>query len=133
MIRKLLFISLLLYTLPALSAIIQRTITIDAGLSGGGTGDWTAATDITSNPGQFSTDEEGDKKTGSAADLDYQIDNTGRDLKTFAYTYDSNFLYFWVERYASTKNTTDWWFFMDSSGSGPDGLMQSGEPLLRVS
>lgn len=133
MIRKLLFISLLLYTLPALSAIIQRSITIDAGLSGGGTGDWTAATDITSNPGQFSTDEEGDKKTGSAADLDYQIDNTGRDLKTFAYTYDSNFLYFWVERYASTKNTTDWWFFMDSSGSGPDGLMQSGEPLLRVS
>jgi len=38
MIRKLLFISLLLYTLPALSAIIQRTITIDASLSGGGSG-----------------------------------------------------------------------------------------------
>jgi len=133
MIRKLLFISLLLYTLPAPSAIIQRAITVDAALSGGGTAEWTAATDITSNPGQYSTDEEGDKKNGSAADLDYQIDNTGRDLKTFAYTFDSNFLYFWVERYASTKNTTDWWFFMDSGGSGPDGLMQSGEPLLRVS
>lgn len=128
MIRKLLLISLLLYTLPALSAIIQRPITID-----GNTGDWTTATDITSNPGQFATDEEGDKKTGSAADLDYQIDNTGRDLKKFAYTFDNSFLYFWVERYASTKNTTDWWFFMDSSGSGPDGLMQSGESLLRVS
>jgi hypothetical protein len=128
MIRKLLFISLLLYTLPALSATILRTIAID-----GDTGDWTTATDITGNPGQFATDEEGDKKTGSAADLDYQIDNTGRDLKKFAYTYDNSFLYFWVERYASTKNTTDWWFFMDSGGSGPDGLMQSGELLLRVS
>lgn len=128
MTRKLLFLSLLLYTLPALSATILRTITID-----GDTSDWTSATDITGNPGQFATDEEGDKKTGSAADLDYQIDNTGRDLKTFAYTYDTNFLYFWVERYASTKNTTDWWFFMDSGGSGPDGLMQSGELLLRVS
>jgi uncharacterized repeat protein (TIGR01451 family) len=128
MTRKLLFLSLLLYTLPALSATILRTITID-----GDTSDWTTATDITDNPGQFATDEEGDKKTGSAADLDYQIDNTGRDLKTFAYTYDTNFLYFWVERYASTQNTTDWWFFMDSGGSGPDGLMQSGELLLRVS
>jgi len=128
MIRKLLFLCLLLYTLPALSADILRTINID-----GDTSDWIAPTDITSNPGQFATDEEGDKKTGSAADLDYQIDNTGRDLKTFTYTYDTNFLYFWVERYASTQNTTDWWFFMDSSGSGPDGLMQSGELLLRVS
>ena len=128
MIRKLLFLSLLLYTLPALSADILRTITID-----GNTSDWTTPTDITSNPGQFSTDAEGDKQTGSAADLDYQIDSTGRDLKTFAYTYNSSFLYFWVERYASTQNTTDWWFFMDAGGSGPDGLMQSGEPLLRVS
>jgi uncharacterized repeat protein (TIGR01451 family) len=128
MIHKLLFLCLLLYTLPALSADILRTITID-----GNTSDWTTPTDITGNPGQFSTDAEGDKKTGSAADLDYTIDNTGRDLRTFAYSYDSSFLYFWVERYASTKNITDWWFFMDTSGSGPDGLLQSGEPLLRVS
>ena len=87
MIRKLLFLSLLLYALPALSANILRTITID-----GNTSDWTTPTDVTSNPGQFSTDAEGDKKTGSAADLDYQIDNTGRDLRTFAYTYDASFL-----------------------------------------
>ena len=133
MIRKLLFISLLLYTLPALSAVIQRSITIDAGLSGGGTGDWKTPSDITANAGQFSTDAEGDKQTGTAADLDYQIDSTGRDLKTFAYTYDSAFLYLWVERFASTSNTTDWWFFFDSSGGAPDGLLQSGEKLLRVS
>jgi uncharacterized repeat protein (TIGR01451 family) len=133
MTRKLLFISLLLYTLPGLSDVIQRSITIDAGLSGGGTGDWKTPSDITANPGQFSTDAEGDKQTGTAADLDYQIDSTGRDLRSFAYTYDSIFLYLWVERFASTSNTTDWWFFFDSSGGAPDGLLQSGEKLLRVS
>jgi uncharacterized repeat protein (TIGR01451 family) len=133
MIRKLLFTALLAISLPALSATIQRTVTIDAALSGGGTSDWKTPTDITTNTGQFSTDAEGDKQTGSAADLDYQIDSTGRDLKTFAYTYDNNFLYFWIERFASTSNTTDWWFYIDNSGGGPDGLMQSGEKLLRVS
>ena len=133
MIRKLLLTSLLLYTLPALSAIIQRTITIDAALSGGGTSDWKTPADITSNSGQFSTDAEGDKQTGTAADLDYKINSTGRDLKSFAFTFDSSFLYLWIERFASTSNTTDWWFFMDTSGGAPNGLMQTGEPLLRVS
>jgi len=133
MIRKLLFVSLLLYTLPALPAVIQRTITVDAGLSGGGTSDWKTPTDITTNAGQFSSDAEGDKQTGTAADLDYQIDSNGRDLESFAYTYDSAFLYMWIERFASISNTTDWWFFFDSSGGAPDGLMQSGEKLLRVS
>lgn len=133
MIRKFLFISLLLYTLPALSVVIQRTITIDAGLSGGNTSDWKTPSDITANPGQFSIDAEGDKQTGTAADLDYQIDSTGRDLRSFAYTYDSAFLYLWVERFASTSNTTDWWFYFDSAGGAPDGLLQSGEKLLRVS
>jgi uncharacterized repeat protein (TIGR01451 family) len=131
--RGLLLISLVVYTLPALPAVIQRTITIDASLPGGGTSDWKTPTDITGNPGQFSSDSEGDKQTGTAADLDYQIDSNGRDLKTFAYTYDSTYLYLWVERFASTSNTTDWWFFLDTGGGGPDGLMQSGEPLLRVS
>ena len=133
MTRKLLFISLMLYTLPALSAVIQRTITIDAGLSSGGTSDWKTPTDITANAGQFSSDAEGDKQTGTAADLDFPIDSTGRDLKTFAYSYDSAFLYLWVGRFASTSNTTDWWFFFDSGGGTPNGLMQSGEQLLRVS
>jgi hypothetical protein len=73
MIRKLLFTGLLVFALPALPAIIQRTITIDAGLSGGGTSDWKTPTDITTNTGQFSSDAEGDKQTGSAADLDYEI------------------------------------------------------------
>ena len=133
MIRKLLLTGLLALSLPTQSATIQRTITIDAALPGGGTGDWKAPTDITGNPGQYSTDAEGDKQTGTAADLDYRIDSTGRDLKTFAYTYDNNFLYFWIERFASTSNTTDWWFYIDNNGGGPDGLMQSGEKLLRVS
>jgi len=128
MIRKLLFLSLLFFTLPASSAVILRTITIDGIIT-----DWTAPTDITSNPGQFSTDAAGGKKLSSSTDLDYPVDSTGRDLRAFAYTYDSNFLYFWVKRTASTSDTTEWWFFMDSGGSGPNGLMQSGELLLRVS
>jgi len=35
----------------------------------------------------------------------------------------------WVERYASTKNFTDWWFYIDTDN---DGLMESTDKLLRV-
>lgn len=85
------------------------------------------------NPGQYSTDLE-----SGTGDLDEPLTSTGRDLKKFSFTWDATYLYFYVERYASTSNITDWWFYIDSStagvaGTDPDGLMQSGEKLLRVS
>ena len=97
-----------------LSAIIQQPIIIDGDMS-----DWTAPADITNNPGQSSTDGE---SLDITTDLDYPVQGTGRDLKGFSFTYDATNLYMWVERYASTNNKTDWWFYIDTDN---DGLMES--------
>jgi uncharacterized repeat protein (TIGR01451 family) len=124
----------LLPVTQAESAIISRTITIDGNMD-----DWRgvspAGVDITTNSGQFATDEEGDGTTGSAADRDYIVQGTGRDLEGFSYTYDSTNLYMWVKRYASTSNQTDWWFYIDVNNNG---RMESAaglptDKLLRVS
>ena len=53
------------------SAIIQQPITIDGNMN-----DWKSPADITSNPGQFSSDAEGDATTGSSADLDFPVQGT---------------------------------------------------------
>jgi len=117
------------------AAFIERTITVDGDMS-----DWydtgaayTPPGDITSNTGQFSEDAQ----DGSGNDLDEPLSNTGRDLKKFSFTWDSTNLYFYVERYASESNVTDWWFFIDSTtggvaGTDPDGFMQDGEKVLRI-
>ena len=118
----------------ALSVTISRTITIDGNMD-----DWKGVSpvgqDITTNSGQFATDEEGDGTTGSTADRDYIVQGTGRDLEGFSYTYDADNLYMWVKRYASTNNQTDWWFYIDTNNNG---LMESAagtltDKLLRVS
>ncbi|WP_455200560.1 hypothetical protein [Kaarinaea lacus] len=101
---------------------IQRTITVDGTMT-----DWTTPTDITNNPGQFSND--GQDGNTPADDLDDPLKSTGRDLKKFSFTWDNTYVYFYVERWASSTNVTDWWFFIDSSA---DGNMQSGEKVLRI-
>jgi uncharacterized repeat protein (TIGR01451 family) len=107
------------------AAYIQRTITIDGDMS-----DWyNAATsdcnslDITCNTNQYSTDAQ----TG-AGDAD-TVGSTGRDLKKFSYTWDSTYIYFYVERWASSTNVNDWWFYLDTNA---DGLLQSGEKVFHV-
>jgi len=106
------------------SATISRTIDIDGDMS-----DWHNLPDITTNTGQYSTDAEGSAATGSDLDRDFEVQGTGRDLERFSFTYDSINLYMWVERYASTKNFTDWWFYIDTDN---DGVMESTDKLLRV-
>jgi uncharacterized repeat protein (TIGR01451 family) len=128
MLAFVVLVGALLPVTQVLSATIQRTITIDGSMT-----DWTLPTDITTNPGQFASDAEGSSGTGSPADLDYVVQGTGRDLEGFSFTYDTTNLYMWVERYASTNNFTDWWFYIDTDN---DGLMESTgghtDRLLRV-
>jgi uncharacterized repeat protein (TIGR01451 family) len=121
------------------AAYINRTITMDGDMT-----DWydtdantyDPAGDITNNTGQFSEDA----TSGSTSPLerDGSLTSTGRDLRKFSFTYDNTNLYFYVERWASSTNITDWWFYMDTTtggvaGTDPDGLLQSGEKILRVS
>jgi len=134
MLRWLGWLVLLLAPVWGYSAAIQRTITIDGVFS-----DWTSPTNILTNSGQFSTDGDGtcpgstdndaynngDPATGTCDGLS----GTGRDLKEFAFTWDNDNLYLYVERFASESNVTDWWFYIDADN---DGLMESSDILFRV-
>lgn len=117
---------------------VSRSITIDGTMT-----DWTAPTDITSNPGQFSTDGDGSvcPQPASGYDADADPDGPagpaacnvlnpgGRDLARFAYTWDNSNLYFYVERAAASSNVTDWFFYMDL---GNDGFMGASDLVLRI-
>ncbi|WP_455217346.1 hypothetical protein, partial [Kaarinaea lacus] len=115
------------FTQAAQAAYIQRTITIDGSMN-----DWydtpptyTPGGDITTNtnPYQYSDDAQ----TG-LGDLD-TVGSTGRDLRKFSFTWDATYLYFYVERWASTTNVTDWWFYIDIDA---DGQMELNEKVFRV-
>jgi len=117
--------------LSAQAAYIERTIVVDGNMS-----DWyddvlpspyTPTGDITNNSGQFS--EDGRDGSLPVDDLDDPIANTGRDLRKFSFTWDATYLYFYVERWASTNNITDWWFYMDANA---DGVMETDEPVLHI-
>jgi uncharacterized repeat protein (TIGR01451 family) len=104
--------------LPASEAAVLRTITVDGDMS-----DWV---DVLADPYQTSIDGPRD----GLIDLDAPVPSTGRDLTAFAWTYDANFFYLYVERVGSSSNRQIFWFYMDTD---EDGLMQTGEPLVRVS
>ena len=123
--QVLLIAGLTLTTHAAHAALISRTITVDGDMS-----DWTAATNILTNPGQFSTDCEGTIAPASGGcDLDYLVQSTGRDLELFSFTWDTSNMYLFVERYASTSNATDWWFYLDTDSSG---TQNDNEPVVHV-
>jgi len=63
-------------------SLISRTITIDGDMS-----DWRAAPSILDNPAQYSKDCRGTE----ACDLN-NPQSTGRDLRTFAFTWDDQYL-----------------------------------------
>lgn len=140
----------------AQASIVQRTITID-GQFGDWDGtkaiavppnvDSSPGTNITTNPGQYSADAAENATnptppTGQSSCLDKDasykttptpncgLQSTGRDLQYFSYTFTPTRLYVYVQRYASTTNATDWYFYLDANG---DGLMKTGERVLGVS
>jgi uncharacterized repeat protein (TIGR01451 family) len=95
--------------------------------------DWSTATDVTNNSGQFSLDEQFESPcpaTPNDLDCSSSAAGVGRDLRKFAYTWDSTNLYMYVERYSSSTSANDWWFYIDSDA---DGVMETGEVVLNVS
>jgi uncharacterized repeat protein (TIGR01451 family) len=94
--------------------------------------DWGTVTDVISNPGQFTTDNQFQSPCpATPADLDCSASaaGVGRDLRRFSYTWDSTNLYMYVERFTSSTSKNDWWFYIDSDN---DGLMETGETVLNV-
>lgn len=107
------------------AVIIPRTIVIDGDFA-----DWMALDQ--NNDGDTDDAGEGDILTNAQQSSSDPNDNpspTGRDLRAFAFTFDDDYLYMFVERYASTSNNTDWWFYIDLDA---DGTMDTGEKVLQV-
>ena len=97
-------------------AAVLRTITIDGDIS-----DWT---DVLADPTQTALDG----PAGALADRDAPVPTTGRDLTTFAWTFDENYLYLLAGRVASASNIQRFWFYLDLN---EDGLLRD-EPVLLV-
>lgn len=102
---------------PSVHAQILTTIAVDGDMA-----DWAA---VLADPFQTAYD-------GPAAgllDLDAPVPSTGRDLTTFAWTYDATHLYFYVGRVASSSNVQRFWFYIDTDD---DDRMETGEPVVSV-
>lgn len=70
-----------------------------------------------------------DGPANSLADRDAPVQSTGRNLTHFAYTYDSNNVYLFTERFGSASNTQSFVYYADVDF---DGLMETGEPVIGV-
>ncbi len=103
--------------LPGRAAVLQ-SIDID-----GDTADWSA---VLTDPLQTAQDG----PSGGLLDLDAPVPSTGRDLMTFAWTYDTTYLYLYVRRVASASNRQRFWFYVDADA---DGLLRSGDAVLGIS
>lgn len=102
----------------AARAIVLKTIVVDGDMS-----DWAP---VLADPSQHALDG----PAGGLADRDAPVGTTGRDLTSFAWTWDSAYLYFYVSRVASDANRQRWWFYLDTN---EDGLMSTGEYVVGVS
>jgi len=100
------------------AAQVLTTIAIDGNMS-----DWSA---VLADP--FQTAHDGPYP--GYGDLDAPVPSTGRDLTTFAWTYDPAYLHFYVARVASSSNRQRFWFYLDID---EDDRMETGEPVVQVS
>ncbi|HET8729588.1 MAG TPA: DUF11 domain-containing protein [Moraxellaceae bacterium] len=109
------------------AALINRTITLDGTFTDwdGTGGTYNPAGNILTNSGQVSTD----CQSGTSCEKDGSLSSTGRDLKSFAFTWDNTYLYFYLERWDNSNNVTDWWFYMDTNGNQK---METGEKVLHI-
>lgn len=92
------------------------TITIDGDMS-----DWTA---VRMDPDNVILDG----PAGGLQDADSPSD-PALDLVEFAYTWDGTYLYLYVRRASRDPGILYFWFFVDGNN---DGVLQSGEPVMRV-
>lgn len=103
-----------------------KTIAID-----GDPSDWA---EVLTNPLQVTLDGDGssmppEQCSSLSTDRDCPVGSKGRDLNTFAWTFDSTYIYIYQTRFGSTSNTQDFWFYMDVNG---DQLMGDTDFVLHV-
>lgn len=114
------FAIFLTFTPVSRADLISTDITVDGNFT-----DWNAVLANTL-PQQYADDPEG---VASGTDRDRAVQSTGRDLKKFAYTWNATDLFFYVERWGSTRNRNWWWFYLDLDANG---RMESTDKVLLV-
>lgn len=99
-----------------------KTITID-----GNPQDWES---VLTNCSQTTIDGVGQGVACPSNDRDCgNINNSGRDLIRFAWTYDNNNIYIYLQRKEGTNNQMNYVFYMDSNRSV---YMENNEKVLQV-
>jgi hypothetical protein len=99
-----------------------KTITID-----GNPSDWS---NVVNNCSQTTIDGTGYNVACPSADRDCgNINQAGRDLVRFSWTYDSSYVYLFLERSQNTNNQMNYLFYMDSNQST---YMENNEKILEV-
>ncbi|NVJ67541.1 MAG: DUF11 domain-containing protein [Gammaproteobacteria bacterium] len=96
----------------------SSAITID-----GSIGDWTTVLADTDNVTCDGT------PTNGITDLDAPIQSTGRDLETFAFTWDATYFYGLITREGSQNNKQTFIFYADVNN---DGFLATGEPVIEI-
>jgi len=99
-------------------ASVLHGITVDGNLA-----EWN---DVLADPVQTAYDG----PSAGLTDRDAPVQSTGRDLGTFAWTYDATYVYWYVGRVGSVSNVQQFWFYVDTDG---DLTMDTGEPVINVS
>ncbi|HPR62624.1 MAG TPA: hypothetical protein PK014_00245 [Thermoanaerobaculia bacterium] len=121
---------LILYSLVTVSLFAGmptlKTITLD-----GNPSDWT---EVLANPLQVTMDGDGSSMDPAlcgtlSTDRDCPVSSVGRDLGTFAWTFDNTYIYIYQTRLGHSSNVQDFWFYMDV---GQDQLMNTGDFVLHV-
>jgi len=92
------------------------SITIDGSMA-----DWSA---VLGNPANVILDG----PAGGLPDADSPVPND-RDLLRAAFTWDSSYLYFHVQRESGSNQGRRFWFYLDINN---DGIMTTGEPVLHL-
>jgi hypothetical protein len=126
---KLVFVGLLISFLSpdvlAAGLPTLKTIVVDGTLS-----DWDP---VLTNPVQVSFDNDGSsfgKDCIGSLDRDCEVKGgAGRDLLTFAWTYDTENIYFYIRRWGSSTTPINFFFVMDLDG---DAYAQNTDVVYRV-
>lgn len=99
-----------------------QTINIDGDLA-----DWT---NVLSNPNNVTIDGASASNCLYSTDRDCPVQSTGRDMVKFAWTYDSDNIYLYVERIGSSSNIQNFFYIMDVN---QDKVADSNDFVLHVS
>ena len=89
--------------------------------------DWTA---VLQNPNNVTLDGASASDCANSADRDCPVQSTGRDMLKFAWTYDTDNIYLYVERVGSSTNIQNFFFIMDLA---QDKKADSTDLVLHVS